>query len=176
MSSVRRMLASAVAICGIAVSSATLNAQKQIKPQDLPAPVKKTFDTKFPNARIDSLEVEEEGGVMVYDFEFRDGKREKEADIAADGTMLERTLVITTKSVPKEAMKPIHDAAEGATMGRTEKISVRYETKDGKVVKLAKPEIHYAVVLKKGEMSTEICVNADGKVLEAPKWEVPKAK
>jgi len=39
-----------------------------------------------------------ENGVTVYDLEFKDGPVEKETDIAADGTMLEYTVVVEAKA------------------------------------------------------------------------------
>ena len=119
----------------------------------LPDVVKKTFDAKFPKATIEKLDVAVEEGVEVYDIEFRDGKAEKETDITADGTMLEHTLVIRPKDVPGAAMKPIRKAAESATMGRTEKIELSYELKDGKAVKLPKPVMRYAVEMNKDDKS-----------------------
>ena len=113
---------------------------------------------------------------MVYDIEFREGKAEKETDITEDGTMLEITYVINKKSIPKDAMKPIEAAAKGAKMGRTERIEITHETKDGKVVKLGKPATHYAVEMTKGDQSAEITVDAKGKVIEEPKWQAAKAK
>ena len=136
----------------------------------------KTFDAKFPKAKIEKVDVETENGVQVYDFEFKDGKTEKECDIAAEGTMLEYTVVIRTKEVPQEAMKPIQKAAEGAAMGRTEKIKVSYELKNGKIIKLSKPVMQYAVEMKKGDKHAEIIVDETGKVVEEPKWEAPKPK
>jgi hypothetical protein len=142
----------------------------------LPEAVKKTFDDKFPNAKIEKAEGEKEGGVGVWDIEFRDGKARKECDIAEDGTMLEYTLVINKKQVPADAMKAISAAAEGGKMGRTEKIEIMCETKDGKIVKLDKPKMQYAAEMTKGDQSGEIIVDDKGKVVEEPKWHASKPK
>ncbi len=142
----------------------------------LPEAVQKSFDAHFPKAEIEKVDAEEENGVQVYDFEFRKGKMEMETDITADGTMIEVTYVITLKDVPKKALKPIDDAAQGATKGRTEKVLVTHELKDGKIIKLPKPLTHYSVEMKKGDEQAEIVVDADGKVVEAPKWVAPKKK
>jgi hypothetical protein len=140
-------------------------------PQDkLPEPVAKTFQTLFPNGVIDQLDSEEENGVMVFDFEFHAGGREKEADIAADGTMMESTLVITRKEFPAAAMKRIQLAAKGARIGRCEWMESRYEPEAGKLVALPKPMIKYAAEMTRGGKSAEIIVTADGKVVEAPEW------
>jgi hypothetical protein len=136
----------------------------------LPDVVRKTFEKNFPKAEIEKIDAEEEGGVTVYDIEFKDGEFEKETDIAADGTMLEYTVAIAAKAVPAAAMKPIRQAAEGAKMTRIEEIKISYETKDGKVVKLPRTVTHYAVEMSKGDQTAEIVVDADGKLIEEPKW------
>ena len=163
------------ATVGVLVLPLAIACAQELKGETkLPDVVKKTFEAKFPKAKIEKLDVEVEEGVEVYDIEFRDGKTEKETDITADGTMLEYTLVIRPKDVPTAAMKPIRKAAEGATMGRTEKIEVSYELKDGKAIKLPKPVMRYAVEMKKGDKSAEIIVDAQGKIVEAPKWVAPQ--
>jgi hypothetical protein len=137
----------------------------------LPPTVQKTFDNKFPNGKIEKLDAAKEGGVMVYDIEFREGRTHKETDIAEDGTMLEYTVFVAKKTLPKKAMKQIEKAAEGLkTQRMAERIEINYETKDGKVVKLDKPKTHYAVVLIKDDKEAEIVVDGDGKVIEAPDW------
>jgi hypothetical protein len=145
-------------------------AQEKDLEAKLPAPVKKTFRDKFPRAQIEKLDVEEEGGVTVYDLEFRDGTTEKETDITADGTMLEFTVVIGAKDVPAAAMKPIREAAEGAKMKRIERIEISYETRRGKTIKLPKPVTRYAVEMTKGARTAEIVVAPDGTVIEPARW------
>lgn len=139
-------------------------------PEKLPDPVANTFKTMFPSGTIDKLDVEEENGVMVYDFEFTAGGREKEADIAGDGTMIESTLVIAAKDIPAPAMKAIKSTAKGAKLGRMEWLETFYELKDGKVIKLPKSEIHYAVEMTRKDQKAEVFVDPAGKVTEAPEW------
>jgi uncharacterized membrane protein YkoI len=162
------------ALCGLASLAVVGRAQEAKKDTKLPEAVKKTFEARFPKGEIEKVEVEEEGGVTVYDLEFKDGDTEKETDITADGTMLEFTLVIAAKDVPDAAMKPIRAAAKGAKMKRIEEIKITHETKDGKVVKLPKPVTHYAVEMTKGDQEAEIVVDAAGKVVEEPKWTASK--
>jgi hypothetical protein len=144
----------------------------------LPEKVRATFVNKFPNAVINKLDSEEEGGVTVWDIEFRDRRTHMETDIAEDGTMLEYTVIVTKKTMPKPAMKTVEAEAkkQDAAMAQMERIEISYETKDGKVVKLDKPKTHYAAELKKGDQTSEIVVDAKGKVIEEPKWEKPKGK
>jgi hypothetical protein len=140
----------------------------EVPPRDtaLPDPVARTFKTTFPNAEITKVDVDAEGGVAVYDLEFKDGKTEKETDIAADGTMLEFTIVVDAGDIPAAAMKTIRQAAKGALTRRIEYIEISHETKDGRVVKLPKSIIHYAVEIARGDKVTEIVVNPDGTVVK----------
>ena len=99
------------------------------------------------------------------------GWRLEEVSIpAADGTMLEFTVVIKAEAIPAAAMAPIREAARGATMGRIEEIKISHETRDGKVIKLPRTVTHYAVELKKGNQGAEIVVDPSGKVIEAAKF------
>ena len=84
--------------------------------------------------------------------------------------MLEFTVVIEANDVPAAVMKPIREAAAGATMKRIERIEISYETKDGKTIKLPRPVTHYAVEMTRGDQSAEIVVARDGKVLEPARW------
>jgi hypothetical protein len=129
---------------------------------ELPAAVDGVFLEAFPKGEIEKLDVDEENGVTVYDIEFRNGTLEQETDIAADGTILEVTLVVDAKSVPALAMKAIAKAADGGNVGRIEKIDIRYETKNGKPVKLQRPVTHFAAEITKGGKRSEIVVNPDG--------------
>lgn len=141
-----------------------------VAPDKLPEPVANTFKTMFPNGVIDKLDVEEENGVMVYDFEFHAGTQEKEADIAGDGTMIESTLVVVGSAIPAPAMKTVKKVARGAALGRMEWINTFYELENGKVVKLPSSKIQYAVEMRRGGKMAEVFVDAAGKVTEAPVW------
>ena len=102
----------------------------------LPDRGEKTVKAAFPKAEVTKLDLERENGVTVYDFEFRDGAHEKETDIAADGTMLEITLVIDATAVPPAVMNTIRSVSKGAKIKRIEQIEVRYRTHEGKITKL----------------------------------------
>jgi hypothetical protein len=179
------------AICGLALLPAIANAQTTPKKTTrarisrrtiasseakLPEVVKKTFDEKFPNARIFTAESEKEGGVMVWDIEFREGRTHKETDIAEDGTMLEFSEQVAQRSVPKEARASIKKAAEGGKVVRVEKVSLNYEAKDGKVNKLEKAKTQYEANLAKGDQIADVVVDDQGKVIEEPKWHAAKPK
>lgn len=178
------MLAGAV-LCGLVLLPAAANAQvgkkKGSRPKSaeattssaepkLPDAVRKTFDSKFPNAKIEKASDEKEGGVTVWDIEFREGRKHKETDISEDGTMLESTEQVPQKSVPKEAMRAIKKAAQGGKINRTEKVTINYEIKDGKWAKLEKSKTQYEANATKDGHSSDIIVDADGKMIEEPSW------
>ena len=140
----------------------------------IPDQVMKSFKNTFPEGKILKLDVDLENGVTVYDLEFKDGPVEKETDIAADGTMLEYTVVVEAKALPAGAMKTIQKTAEGATIKRIERIEISYDTKDGKIIKLTMPITHYAAEMAKGDKATEVVVDSDGVVIEPAKWSVAK--
>jgi hypothetical protein len=179
-------------MCGLVSLSAAVSAETQTtkktekaaKPKSekqvtisettLPEKVRKTFVDKFPNAKIEKAESEKEGGIMVWDIEFREGRKHKETDIAEDGRMLESTEQVSQKAVPKDAMKSIKKAVEGGKLIRTEKVEVLYEIKDGKWTKLEKPKTQYEANATKGEQNSDIIVDEKGKILEEPKWSSEK--
>lgn len=140
----------------------------------MPDSVMKTFLAAFPTGRIEKVDAEEENGVIVYDFEFKEGKIEKETDITADGVMLESTVVVRARNVPPAAMKAVRKAAEGAKIGRIERVEINCETRDAKVVRLAAPVTRYAVEMTKGGKHAEIVVSPDGAVVESPNWQDTK--
>jgi hypothetical protein len=166
VSGLKRFMAVLVGLVFIA----TVGRSNPIAPENLPEPVAKTFKTVFPNGTIQKLTEEEENGVMVYDFEFRAGERDKETDIAADGTMMESTLVVVATAIPAPAMKAIKKAAKGAKLGRLEWIEMRYEVKDGQVIKLPAPVIKYAAEMARRDQTAEVIVAPNGTVIETTEW------
>jgi len=167
---IRVLVVSSLLNLALVFSPSTILAQKTDLEARIPDAVKKTFREKFPKGEIFKVDVDDENGVKVYDLEFKDAGIEKETDITTDGTMLEYTVVVEAKDVPEAAMSAVHKAAEGATIKRIECIEISYETKNGKVIKLSAPVIHYEVEMTRGQRSAEIVVDSSGKVLEEPKW------
>jgi hypothetical protein len=162
-----------VALGGVACVASPSQAQTAVPVDQLPELVSKTFNGAFPKAEIEKVDAEEENGITVYDFEFTDGPIEKETDIAADGTMLEFTVVVESKEMPAPAMKAIRAAAKGAKIERLEHIEMTYETKDGHVLKLPAIVTRYAAEMTKGKQVGEVVVNPDGSVVMEPTWAAP---
>jgi len=132
----------------------------------LPAAVAEAIKNECPNCIIAKVTREKENGIVVYDFEFRNGLGEM--DVAADGTILERETQVPTSSIPAPALEAIRNA--GGAILLTETDEVRAEIRDGKVVKLDTPTIRYEADLVKGNQTSEIVVTPDGQISEGPKW------
>lgn len=139
---------------------------------ELPAAVAKAVKDNVPNAEIDTVTVEKEAGIVLYDIEFKAGKGEIE--VAEDGSVMDVATIIEMKDVPKPAAEAIQIAAAGATIKQLEKSEVRAEIKKegekGTIVKLAIPKYVYEAEVIKGTQTGEIQVAPDGKIVEALKW------
>jgi len=139
---------------------------------ELPAAVVKAIKDNVPDGEIDTMDVEKEAGIALYDIEFKAGKGEIE--VAEDGTVMDIATIIALKDVPKAAAEAIQKAAEGATIKQLEKSEVRAEIKKegekGTIVKLAGPKYVYEAEIVKGTQTGEIQVDPDGKIVEALKW------
>ena len=134
----------------------------------LPAAVAKAVEANCPGAEIDKLDVEDEGGIKVYDIEFKAGRGEIE--VTEDGTVLGVATIVELKDVPEAAAVVIRKAAGGSAVRQLEKSEIRArieKTKGkGKLSPLAAPEYEYEAELAKGG---EIEVAADGRIIKPPK-------
>jgi len=184
MKCLNRMLLGFVVALALALTVSTGWAKQESKEQgkkakvELPAAVAKAIKDNFPNAEIDIMEAEEEAGITLYDIEFKASKGEIE--VAQDGTVMDVATIVAMKDIPKAAGEAIQKAAEGAIIKQIEKSEVRAEIKKegekGKVVKLDSPRYVYEAELVKGNQKGEIQVAADGKVIEAVKWNTKGTK
>ena len=145
---------------------------RRAKKPKLPAAVAEAIKKECPNCAIARVTREEEDGVVVYDFEFRNGKGEM--DVAGDGTILARETPVPTSEIPAPALDGIRNA--GGSLLQVETDEVRAEIKNGKVVKLDTPRIQYEADLVKDKKVVEIVVSADGQVIEPPKWKTKVRK
>lgn len=139
---------------------------------ELPAAVQEAIEANVPDAEIDFMEVEEEDGITLYDIEFKADRGEIE--VAADGTVIDVTTIITMEELPEAAANAIQTAAEGATIERIEKSEVRSEIKKegdtSVIVKLETPRHVYEAELTKDDQMGEIAVDAEGNIVEELKW------
>lgn len=136
----------------------------------LPDAVTKTFQQEFPKCRIDKLDTEVENGVSVFSLEFKDGAIQKETDIAADGTLLECTVIVDAKAVPAAVLEAVRKAVVGAKIKRIEQVEIRCESRDGKVITLPQSVTRFEVEITKKGRTTEVTVDPDGTVVNPVKW------
>jgi len=133
---------------------------------ELPPAVAKAVKDNVPNAQIESVTVDKETGITLYDIEFKAGRGEIE--VAEDGTVMDVAMVIALKDVPKPAAEAIHKAAAGATINQVEKSEVRAEIKKeggkGTLVKLAAPlYVYEAELVKDGQKYFELQIQVKDK-------------
>lgn len=145
-------------------------------PAAIPDSVMRAFASAFPKSQILEWEMENESGVTIYDVEFRQGGAKKEADVAADGTVLEVSIVVHARSVPPAAMKALRDAARGAKIRQIECVQISHQTKDGKVIELPAQTTQYEAEMAKGRQKAEVTVGSDGIVVEPAVWRDAAAK
>ncbi|HYW71220.1 MAG TPA: hypothetical protein VE961_09305 [Pyrinomonadaceae bacterium] len=159
----------------VLVLATVCNAQSKsgrTKKPKLPAAVAEALKGECPDCTIAKSAVEKEHGIVVYDFEFRNGQGEM--DVAADGTILEREKPVPTSTIPAPALEAIRNA--GGSLLQVETDEVRAEIKDRKIVKLDTPKIRYEADLVRGNKNTEVVVTPEGQVAETPKWKRKNAK
>jgi len=92
---------------------------------ELPPVVAKAVKDNVPNAQIESITVDKEAGITLYDIEFKAGRGEIE--VAEDGTVMDVATILELKDIPKLAAEAIHKVAAGATITQVEKSEVRAE-------------------------------------------------
>ena len=142
--------------------------ETKVKAAELPAAVAEAIRSNCPGCVIDKATREIEHGVTVYDIEFKRGQGEM--DVAEDGSVIDHETVSETKEVPAAALEAIRRGADGGKVKQIARDEIRAEVKEGKVIKLEIPKYVYEADLVLGDKVAEIQVDADGQVIEAPKW------
>ena len=157
--------------------------QKEVEQEEkteveLPAAVAKAIEDNVPNAQIEKVEVEEKGGIALYDIEFK--ADQGEIEVAEDGTVIDVVTIITMEEVPEAAAEVLKKAIEGATIIRIEKSEVWSELKIegdvGTIVKLDSPKYIYEAEVMKGDQTGEVEVAADGTIIEPLKWDTEESQ
>jgi uncharacterized membrane protein YkoI len=162
-------------IAAVAEPLFAADTQKPVPAKDtakVPPVVAKAVETNCPGAVVDKMEVEKEGGIALYDFEFKAGRGEIE--VAEDGTVMDIATIVPLKDIPKAAADAILKAASGAKIAQLERSEVRAEIKTengkGMIVRLAAPKFVFEAELVQGEKRGEVQVAPDGRIVEGPKW------
>ena len=152
---------------------AQTTSQKEKTKVELPAAVAKAIEDNVPNAEIEKVEIEEKGGINLYDIEFK--ADQGEIEVAEDGTVIDVVTIITMEDIPEAAAEALKQAIEGTTIIRIEKSEVWSEVKIegdvGKILKLDSPKYVYEVEVMKDDQTGEVEVAADGTIIEPLKWD-----
>ena len=156
----------------MASCSAQRTTERERVKLELPEAVAKAIADNHPEGQIDKVEVENDGGITLFDIEFRASGGEME--IAHDGTVIDIATIVEIKDIPKAAADAIREAATGGEIKELERSEVRAKIEKegdvGKVVKLVSPRYVYEAELVKGNQEGEIEVDSDGKIIEPIKW------
>jgi uncharacterized membrane protein YkoI len=126
-------------------------AEKKLKLEDLPAPVKSTVTEQTKGATLVGITKETEKGKTVYEVETTVAGKSRDMMIDSTGAVLTVEQEIDLSAVPAAAKDAIQKKAAGADIKKVESV-----TEGSKVS-------YEATFSKKGKTS-EYAVNADGSV------------
>jgi hypothetical protein len=127
----------------------------------VPPKVVERFNTRFPGADVIKCSEEEEGTVVIYDFEFLVDGQKLEADITENGLLLNWEKKIPDGALPDPVRKSARTRYPDGAIKEVMLITVA--SNDGEKVE------GYEIVLETREQKeVEITVAPDGTVLEDP--------
>src|SRR3954468_10687305 len=105
------------------------DAAKKLEQSDVPQKVMDAAKARFPGAKFDSIEKENEDGKVIYDFELTQDGRKFETDIQDDGTILEIEKALDAADRPENVTKLVMDKWPKASIKEVMEKSL---VKDGK--------------------------------------------
>lgn len=133
----------------------------------IPQVVMDGLTAKFPNAEIQKWTQEEEGEIIVYDFEFKQDGLNFEADILEDGTIHNWEKAIADTSLPEAVMKSVVEKYPEATLLEIMEITAVTEGVDAL-------EGYEVVLMTADSADVEVMVAPDGEILEDTDEETPE--
>lgn len=151
----------AAVLTGLFLAQPAVCAQEQNKLNldQIPKKVMDALKAKFPLAEIDKWTKEKEGGIVIYDFEFKQKGRKFEADIKEDGTIYNWEKAIAAQDLPEAVLKAVEARYPKSSLKEIMQITV---VNDGKEALEG-----YEVVLETAaKEDVEVTVAPDGKFLE----------
>jgi len=154
-------LINSVVIAGMILVCVSAQGQEKDKPDttQLPKRVMNALTAKFPKSDVDKWTKEKEGGIFLYDIEFKQGGEKFEADIKEDGTIHNWEKATAAKNLPAAVRKAVEKRYPKASMKEIMEITA---------VKNGKDELEgYEIVLRTGDRKdVEVTVAPDGNMLE----------
>ncbi|RJP78393.1 MAG: hypothetical protein C4524_06675 [Candidatus Zixiibacteriota bacterium] len=125
----------------------------------IPQPVMEGLKARFPQAEIRQWSQEEEGGIVVYDFEFIQDGQKLEADVKEDGSIFNWEKAIAAEDLPGKVKETVTLKYPEASLVEIMEITAVNEGKEALE--------GYEIVLKTAaDKEVEVMVAPDGKILE----------
>jgi hypothetical protein len=156
------------------VSSNALAAEKEKPAPEVQAKVAQAIKDAFPDAIIGDMVKEKEDGLDVIGVAFTSKSNKIDADVTPEGILVGTEEAADIKTFPKPAAKALKKATKGMKasfeIAKTFAKSEKDASGGMKVTKLAVPTIAYEADVEKDGKKGEFAFDADGKLLESPKW------
>lgn len=127
--------------------------EKKISKKELPAEVLKSFEEKYPSAKITGQLKETREGIAYYEIESIDSSRRRDLLFQVDGKIIEVEESISLHELPRFVQDSVRVKFPGATITSAER-----STRDS--------HVEYELVLGDGKKTREVVVNSAGKVFK----------
>ena len=136
-----------------------LHAQDKETSGQIPKKVMECLKTRFPKIDIDKWSKEKEGGIVVYDVEFKQDGEKYEADVTEDGAIDNWEQAIDARELPPAVKKAVDTKYPRS---RLKEIMRTTQVKNGKDVL----EGYEIVLTTSGKKNVEVTVAPDGRIVE----------
>ena len=150
------LLLAALTLLGIA--ALTCRAADDRARGRLPEAAAEAIRNAFPDAVIEDVEREREGGVMLYVVALTEEGEESEVEVTADGIICEIESVVNVADVPPAAAARIAKRTAGGKISSIERHERRGMIRAGKAFSLADPKVAYEVRFTLGRSKRRITV------------------
>jgi len=131
---------------------------KKISLDKAPKAVRDAINNRFPDAEVNSIEKENEGGKVVFDVELKHKGRKYEMDIEEDGTIVEIEKEVALKDVPKALIRNVKAKFPEARIKEVMEVN--------KVKGQEEKPDHYEVTIETADKKTrEVNVSLAGKII-----------
>ena len=127
---------------------------RKITAGDLPQPVARAAQARFPGYQLISAEKETEKSGVLYDLEMRQQGRKYEMDVREDGTIVEVEKEVPAREVPKAVTQAVKAKYQNATIREVMEVN---PVNGGKET----PD-HYEVTLTDAGKEREVELSLDG--------------
>ena len=162
-----------LSLAGMA-SSQVLAADKEKPAPEVQVKVSQAIKDAFPDAVIGDTAKGNEDGLDVITVAFTSKGNKMDADVTPGGLLVGTEEPADIKTFPKAAAKALKKATKGMKASFEIARTFAKAEKDAsgvmKAPKLAEPTIAYEADVEKDGQKGEFAFDANGKLLESPKW------